>query len=154
MVKVKRKLDQQKNLKQCIFVSGGNNNKITKIPFSQGHSIFSILAQLKHSPTGLPFFPFCINHQCVASLCYRVLSPSVFPPLPTHNRQRQPPRTSHRALLMPSDHPEPPSLAPFEVQADPAPPPAKGGGKMHRLLRSAFKRGDSASASSGTRRTS
>lgn len=50
---------------------------------------------------------------------------------------------------MPSDHPEPPSLAPFEVQADPAPPPAKGGGKMHRLLRSAFKRGDSASASSG-----
>ena len=50
---------------------------------------------------------------------------------------------------MPSDHPEPPSLAPLELQADPAPPPAKGGGKMHRLLRSAFKRGDSASASSG-----
>ena len=53
---------------------------------------------------------------------------------------------------MPSDEPEPRALAPapFELQAGPAPPPARsGGGKMHRLLRSAFKRGDSASAGSG-----
>jgi len=53
---------------------------------------------------------------------------------------------------MPSDEPEPLALAPapFELQAGPAPPPARsGGGKMHRLLRSAFKRGDSASAGSG-----
>ncbi|KAF8712048.1 hypothetical protein HU200_028880 [Digitaria exilis] len=52
---------------------------------------------------------------------------------------------------MPSDQPEPLALVPFELQAGPAPPPARsgGGGKMHRLLRSAFKRGDSASAGSG-----
>ncbi|CAL5080635.1 unnamed protein product [Urochloa decumbens] len=50
---------------------------------------------------------------------------------------------------MPSDQPEPLALAPFELQAGPAPPPARSGGKMHRLLRSAFKRGDSASAGSG-----
>ncbi|CAN6204057.1 unnamed protein product [Urochloa humidicola] len=51
---------------------------------------------------------------------------------------------------MPSDQPEPLALAPFELQAGTAPPPARsGGGKMHRLLRSAFKRGDSASAGSG-----
>ncbi|CAL5090772.1 unnamed protein product [Urochloa decumbens] len=50
---------------------------------------------------------------------------------------------------MPSDQPEPLALAPFELQAGPAPPPARSGGKMHRLLRSAFKRGDSGSAGSG-----
>ncbi|CAN6162456.1 unnamed protein product [Urochloa humidicola] len=51
---------------------------------------------------------------------------------------------------MPSDQPEPLALAPFELQAGTAPPPARsGGGKMHRLFRSAFKRGDSASAGSG-----
>ncbi|CAN6217158.1 unnamed protein product [Urochloa humidicola] len=50
---------------------------------------------------------------------------------------------------MPSDQPEPVALAPFELQAGTAPPPARSGGKMHRLLRSAFKRGDSASAGSG-----
>ena len=50
---------------------------------------------------------------------------------------------------MPSDEPEPLALVPFELQAA-APPPARSGvGKMHRLLRSAFKRGDSASAGSG-----
>jgi hypothetical protein len=46
-------------------------------------------------------------------------------------------------MLMPSDHPEPPALAPLDLEAHPAPPPAKGGGgKMQRLLRSAFKRGE------------
>lgn len=88
------------------------------------------------------------------------LSLLLFPRLPSIShapRQRQEPlhfsRTTGSAKnlshSMPSHHPEPPSLAPFELQADPAPPPAKGGGKMHRLLRSAFKRGDSASAGSG-----
>ncbi|KAL6591880.1 hypothetical protein ACP70R_049743 [Stipagrostis hirtigluma subsp. patula] len=43
---------------------------------------------------------------------------------------------------MPSDHPEP-----LELHAA-APRAAKSGGKMHRLLRSAFKRGDSPSAGS------
>ncbi|CAN6181801.1 unnamed protein product [Urochloa humidicola] len=50
---------------------------------------------------------------------------------------------------MPSDQPEPLALAPFDLQAGTAPPPARSGGKMHRLFRSAFKRGDSASAGSG-----
>uniref|UniRef100_A0A0A9DEN7 Uncharacterized protein n=1 Tax=Arundo donax TaxID=35708 RepID=A0A0A9DEN7_ARUDO len=48
---------------------------------------------------------------------------------------------------MPSDHPK--TLPPFELQA--APPSAAAGkssGKMQRLLRSAFKRGDSLSAAS------
>jgi len=50
---------------------------------------------------------------------------------------------------MPSDEPEPLALVPFELQAAAPPPARSGGGKMHRLLRSAFKRGDSASAGSG-----
>ncbi|PUZ70103.1 hypothetical protein GQ55_2G197200 [Panicum hallii var. hallii] len=51
---------------------------------------------------------------------------------------------------MPSDEPESLVVMPFELQAGPAPPPARSGGrKMHRLLRSAFKRGDSTSAGSG-----
>jgi hypothetical protein len=51
---------------------------------------------------------------------------------------------------MPSDPPELLAPAPFELQAGPALAPARsGGGKMHRLLRSAFKRGDSASVGSG-----
>ncbi|OEL26386.1 hypothetical protein BAE44_0012597 [Dichanthelium oligosanthes] len=50
---------------------------------------------------------------------------------------------------MPSDQPEPLAMAPFELQAGLEPPQAKSGGKMHRLFRSAFKRGDSASPGSG-----
>lgn len=52
-------------------------------------------------------------------------------------------------MVSSSNHPEPLSLTLLELQAHPVLSLVKGGGKMHRLLRSAFKRGDSASACSG-----
>lgn len=77
----------------------------------------------------------------------------IFPPFPTHHHHSQETteNASRELWPMPTDQPEPLALVPFELQAGPAPPPARsgGGGKMHRLLRSAFKRGDSASAGSG-----